>query len=71
MASQQEKLEKLVKIDFVKFVDNVPIRSSIGEAALENLKNLNVGKNTVLVVGYPKSGSHFLLQILENLGFDF
>jgi hypothetical protein len=63
-----EVLKDLEKINFVKFHDGVPLSASADKRVIKLLQTLKVGENTVLVVGYPKSGSHFLLQILENLG---
>ena len=125
MASQEKALKELIEINFVKMMDGVPVRSSIGmvknkrssiifnrvdfqqqkwflrfnlrldvvlnsitfnirwinwvrnltfnlgwdKAAVELLTNEEWGGNTALIVGYPKTGSHFLLSILHNLGF--
>jgi len=69
MTSQEKALKELIEINFVKMMDGVPVRSSIDKAAVELLKNEEWGGNTALIVGYPKTGSHFLLSILHNLGF--
>jgi len=39
-----------------------------GENSLERIQNLQVGPDCVWVVGYPKTGSHFVQTILQNLG---
>ena len=36
---------------------------------MEKLTNFKAGENCVMIAGYPKSGSHFLLQILNELGY--
>merc|ERR1719220_285148 len=38
------------------------------EGSLEKMKNLKVGPNCVWIVGYPKTGSHFVQTILQNIG---
>ena len=69
MKSQEENLKDLVKIGFLKFLDGAPLRENISEEAIEKLKKLECGENSVLVLGYAKTGNHFLLQILHHLGY--
>jgi len=99
MTTQEEKMQDLIYIGFVRFKDDVPIRSYhllifneisflnnknwdiseewrknyfrtvITDENLEKLTNFKAGENCVMIAGYPKSGSHFLLQILNELGY--
>ena len=69
MASPTDLLSDLIKIDFIRMKDGVPLRDGITDDALEKLKNLEVGIDNVMVAGYAKTGNHFLLQILQELGY--
>ena len=39
-----------------------------GNDSLTRIEQLDLGDNCIWVVGYPKTGSHFVQKILENLG---
>ena len=45
------------------------MRESVDEEVIRELQSLNLPSNAVIVAGYPKTGSHFLLQILGQLNF--
>ena len=68
-STAEEELKTILDSGFIKMMDGVPMRSTIQEEAIEKLKKLKVGENNVMVVGYPKTGSHFVLQILAALGY--
>ena len=69
MTSPTDVLSDLIGIDFIRLKDGVPLREGISDATLEKLKTLEVGNDNVMVAGYPKTGNHFLLQILQELGY--
>ena len=69
MNFQEQNMKKLLDANFIKFVDGVPLRENISEESIEKLKHLDCGSNSVLILGYAKTGNHFLLQILHQLGF--
>ena len=69
MNFQEQNMKKLLDANFIKFVNGVPLRENISEESIEKLKHLDCGSNSVLILGYAKTGNHFLLQILHQLGF--
>ena len=77
MTTEADILSDLVEINFIRMVDDIPVLSKmstltedrITNEVLDTLKNLKVGRENVMVAGYVKSGSHFLLQILNQLGY--
>ena len=42
----------------------------VDDETLERIKELKVADNCVMIAGYPKSGNHFILQILSSLGYE-
>ena len=46
------------------------MRASVDEKVIRKLQSLSLPTNTVIVAGYPKTGSHFLLQILGQLNYE-
>ena len=71
-SEQKEKFDQLVELGVVtKSRHGEYVHTHIEENdvdTLERLENLDVGENCVWVVGYPKTGSHFVQTILINLG---
>ena len=59
----------IFNIRWINWVRYLTFNLGWDKAAVELLKNEEWGGNTALIVGYPKTGSHFLLSILHNLGF--
>ena len=45
------------------------MRESVDEKVIRELQSMSLPSNAVIVAGYPKTGSHFLLQILGQLNF--
>ena len=45
------------------------MRESVEDEVIRELQSLSLPSNAVIVAGYPKTGSHFLLQILGQLNF--
>jgi len=66
--SESEILKDLINIGFIRMVDGVPLRDGIDDNALQVLKSIECGENNVIIAGYVKTGNHFLLQILGQLG---
>lgn len=69
MTSQDEAMADLIGIKFVRMVDGVPLLPEASDEVIDKLKELDVGTNNVIVAGYVKTGNHFLLQILQELGY--
>lgn len=69
MTSQDEAMADLIGIKFVRMVDGVPLLPEASDEVIDKLKELDVGNKNVIVAGYVKTGNHFLLQILQELGY--
>ncbi|CBY40540.1 unnamed protein product [Oikopleura dioica] len=68
-ADEEKNIEGLIKLDFMKMLDGFPVRESVDEKVIRELQSMSLPSNAVIVAGYPKTGSHFLLQILGQLNF--
>jgi len=68
-AEEEKNIDGLIKLGFMKMLDGFPVRESVEEEVIRELQSMSLPSNAVIVAGYPKTGSHFLLQILGQLNF--
>ena len=69
MESPTDLISDLIKIDFIRMKNGVPLRDGITDDALEKLKNLEVGNDNVMVAGYAKTGNHYC-KYFKSLGIN-